>query len=515
MTYGAPTCVGVVAEGHPETARAGADVLAAGGNAVDAACAAAAAAGIAESPLTGPGAGGFMLVRTPDGDATLLDFFVEGPGRGPFGQRLDPDMLDSFVVPFGGAEQQFHIGAASVAVPGMVQGIAHAVAGYGCLPLGEVLQPAMRLARQGVRITPQIAYLFEILEAMLRHSPESERIFAPDGHILRAGDTLRIPQLADTFDEIARHGAASLRDGAIANAIVGHLADQGGLVTAEDFAGYAVIEREPLRLERDDVELITNPPPSAGGVLILSALTTIAPDQVVDEASFYQALADAGMHANALRTDGFIESLHAPDIAEALLARPSRKPTGTTNVAVVDADGMMVSLSSSCGSGSGVVVPETGILLNNMLGEEDLNPGGFGQVQPGMRMTSMMAPTVAVKRGTPMVALGSAGSNRLRSAILQTLVDVIDRGRSVHDAVDLPRIHPERDGIDVEFGVPNHVCDALSAGGYRLRRWQGRNLFFGGVSAVSFVDGRLDGAGDPRRGGAAAGVTHDGEVVDL
>ncbi|HRC08641.1 MAG TPA: gamma-glutamyltransferase, partial [Miltoncostaeales bacterium] len=312
-----------------------------------------------------------------------------------------------------------------------------------------------------------------------------------------------------------RHGEAALRGGAVASAIVSHLADNGGLVTAEDFLDYAIIEREPLRLARGDVELITNPPPSAGGVLILAALGTIAPDLVVDEASFYQALADAGTHANGLRTDDFIDALHDPDFAEALLATPSRKPTGTTNVAVVDSDGMMVSLSSSCGSGSGVVVPETGILLNNMLGEEDLNPGGFGQVRPGMRMTSMMAPTIAVRRGTPMVALGSAGSNRLRSAILQTLVDVIDRGRSVHEAVDLARIHPERDGIDVEFGVPDQVCDALAAGGYRLRRWQSRNLFFGGVSAVSSVDGRLDGAGDPRRGGAAAGVTHDGEVVDL
>ena len=515
MTHGAPTCVGVVAAGHPATARAGASVLAAGGNAVDAACAAAAAAAVAESPLTGPGAGGFLLVRTPAGDATLLDFFVEGPGRGPHGRRLEPDMLDSFVVPFGGADQQFHIGDASVAVPGMAQGIAHAVATRGRLPLGEVLAPAMGLAREGVQITPQIAYLFEILGAMLCHTPASKRIFAPDGHVLRAGEVLRMPELAETYEEIARHGEAALRGGAIASAIVSHLADNGGLVTAEDFLDYAIIEREPLRLARGDVELITNPPPSAGGVLILAALGTIAPDLVVDEASFYQALADAGTHANGLRTDDFIDALHDPDFAEALLATPSRKPTGTTNVAVVDSDGMMVSLSSSCGSGSGVVVPETGILLNNMLGEEDLNPGGFGQVRPGMRMTSMMAPTIAVRRGTPMVALGSAGSNRLRSAILQTLVDVIDRGRSVHEAVDLARIHPERDGIDVEFGVPDQVCDALAAGGYRLRRWQSRNLFFGGVSAVSSVDGRLDGAGDPRRGGAAAGVTHDGEVVDL
>lgn len=515
MTHDAPTCVGVVAAGHRETARAGATILAAGGNAVDAACAAAAAAGVAESPLTGPGAGGFMLIHAPDGSSTLIDFFVEGPGRGPAGRRLNADMLDSFWVPFGGARQEFHIGPASVAVPGLVQGMAHAVATYGRLPLGDVLEPATRLARTGLEITPPIAYLFEILEAMLRHTPESEAIFAPQGRLLGVGDVLRMPELGDTFDEIARHGATTMRDGDLAKAIVAHLDVGGGLVTADDLVGYSVIEREPLRMTRGDVELFTNPPPSAGGVLILAALQTIEPGRIVDETDFYRSLADAGAYANSLRDEDFVASLHDPAFAEALLAHPSRKPTGTTNVAVIDADGLMVSLSSSCGSGAGVVVPQTGILLNNMLGEEDLNPGGFGGVEPGARMTSMMAPTVACRRGEPVLALGSAGSNRLRSAILQTLVGVVHRGLDVAEAVDLARIHPERDGIDVEFGVSEAVCAQLVDAGYRLRRWQARNLFFGGVSAVSARDGRLDGAGDPRRGGAAAGVTRHGEVVDL
>ena len=167
----------------------------------------------------------------------------------------------------------------------------------------------------------------------------------------------------------------------------------------------------------------------------------------------------------------------------------------------------MASLSSSNGSGSGVIVPGTGILLNNMLGEEDLNPGGFGRLPAGVRMTSMMAPTLLLRDGEPLLALGSAGSNRLRSAILQTMVSVIDGGLDCTDAVARPRVHPEGDGVDVEAGVPEAAIAALAADGHRLRRWGAANLFFGGVGAAGPGAGGLEAAGDFRRGGAAAGVT--------
>lgn len=194
----------------------------------------------------------------------------------------------------------------------------------------------------------------------------------------------------------------------------------------------------------------------------------------------------------------------------------TRKPAGsTTHVSAIDADGGMASLSSSNGSGSGVVLPGTGILLNNMMGEEDLNPGGFGRVVPGTRMTSMMAPSLLLRDGEPVIALGSAGSNRLRSAILQTVVSMVDGGLAAGPAVRRPRVHPEGDGVDVEGGVPDAAVRALEAGGHRLRRWGDVNLFFGGVSAVARGDDGLQGAGDPRRGGAAAALTRAGEVIDL
>jgi gamma-glutamyltranspeptidase/glutathione hydrolase len=161
------------------------------------------------------------------------------------------------------------------------------------------------------------------------------------------------------------------------------------------------------------------------------------------------------------------------------------------------------------------MVPGTGMLLNNMLGEEDLNPGGFGTTPAGRRMTSMMSPTLLLRGGTPLAALGAAGSNRLRSAILQTIVGVVDAGLDLPDAVRRPRVHPEGDGVDVEGGVPEACIASLAAAGHRLRRWGDMNLFFGGVSIAGQGPRGLTGAGDPRRGGAAAITTRSGEVIDL
>ena len=447
---------------------------------------------------------------------TALDFFVAVPGLGPNGRPLDPADLDSFTVRFGGADQVFHIGSASVAVPGMTPGLVEANGTLGRLQLADVVAPAVELARAGVRVTPEVEYLHEILAPMLLHTPEARAIYAPGGRPHRAGEVFRVPELADTFDQIVHDGAEAMRSGPLADATLGHLAGTG-LVTVEDLAGYRPIVRAPLRVEHGDVTLVTNPPPSSGGLLIAAALMAVDGVRARHAIGFYRTVAAAGFAANELRDDAFAAGLREEGFGDRLLARwgVSRKPTGTTHVSVMDADGGMASLSSSCGSGGGVVVPGTGILLNNMLGEEDLNPGGFGLLPAGIRMTSMMAPSLVLRAGEPVLAIGSAGSNRLRSAILQTLVSVVESGLDLAAAVRRPRIHPEGAQLDVEGGVPEEAVVALASDGHRLRRWDGMNLFFGGVAIAGREPGGLAGAGDPRRGGAAAGVTSQGEVVDL
>jgi gamma-glutamyltranspeptidase/glutathione hydrolase len=510
----------VVAAGHRLTARAGAEALARGGGAVDAVCGAAFAAAVAESPLTGPGAGGFLLARDPNGTTTLLDFFVAVPGLGPAGRRLDPDDLVSFTVPFGGADQVFHIGPASVAVPGMIAGTGEAHRRAGRLPLAELVEPAVRIAREGVVLGPEAAYLHAILGEMLMATPAAAAIYAPAGRLLGEGERLAFPDLAETLVHLGSAGPATMRDGPLAGAIVAHLDETGGLVTREDLAAYRPIERPPLEVEYRGVTVLTNPPPSSGGALIAAALSSLSSGPSPrGDVEHYRAVTRAGVAANALRDEAFAADLREEDCMERLWARlaaPSRKPAGsTTHISAVDTDGGMASLSSSNGSGSGVVVPGTGILLNNMLGEEDLNPGGFGLLAAGLRMTSMMAPTLLLRGGEPVLALGSAGSNRLRSAILQTMVSVIDGGLACAPAVARPRVHPEGDGVDVEGGVPEAAIAALAADGHRLRRWGAANLFFGGVGAAGRGPDGLEAAGDFRRGGAAAAVTAAGGVIDL
>ena len=452
----------MVAAGHRLSARAGAQALAQGGGAADAVCAAAFAAAVAESPLTGPGAGGFLMVRSPSGATALLDFFVAVPGLGPNGRSLDPADLDSFTVPFGGADQVFHIGPASVAVPGMVAGLGEAVRRFGRLRLSEIVAPAVALAREGVVLTRETAYLHEILTEMLTATPAAAAVYAPAGRLLGEGERIRFPDLAETLHHLGDAGAASMHEGPLAATITDHLARTGGLVTATDLRSYRVIDRVPLRVGYRGVTLLTNPPPSSGGALIAAALREIedsAPS--TNEAEHYRAVVRAGAAANALRRGTFASDLHEEDCMERLWARraggrdadddpmPSRKPAGsTTHISAVDAEGGMASLSSSNGSGSGVVVPGTGIMLNNMLGEEDLNPRGFGRLTAGARMTSMMAPSLMLRDGEPVLALGSAGSNRLRSAILQTVVNIVDGGMTAAEAVRRPRVHPEGDGVD-------------------------------------------------------------------
>lgn len=518
---------GVVAAGHRASAQAGARILAEGGNAVDAAIAASFAAAVCEGPLTGPGAGGFLLVAGPRTAPTFLDFFVAVPGLGPEGRRLDPADLDAFTVPFGGAEQVFHIGPASVAVPGMLQGLLTAWERFGRLPLVELTAPAIELARGGVPVGPQAAYLWRILAEMLVFTPESAAIYAPGGTVLGEGEIFRNPALAETLEELARSGADAIGPaGWLSRRIVEGLAAQGGLITSTDIAEYRVVERPALRVRFRDRVILTNPPPSSGGVLIAAALTHLdGHPAATDAVARYRNLIAAGEFANALRTEAFASRLHALDGADvtdwtdvadgAPAPELARGPNGTTHVSVVDHDGMIVSLSSSNGTGAGVMAPGMGFLLNNMMGEADLNPGGFGTMDPGMRMTSMMAPTIVVDHDAPTVGLGSAGSNRLRSAILQTLAGIIDDDLPVATAVARPRVHPEAGGLDVEGGVPDVVAAALEADGRPVRRWDDLNLFFGGVSAVRRAGDRLEGAGDPRRGGAAFGVTATREVVEL
>jgi len=467
---------GVIAAGHPVTAEAGARVLREGGNAVDAAIGAMLASFVAEPLLTGLGAGGYMLVTGPRRDAVLLDFFVEAPGRD--GDGAARGSLVPVVVSFGDADQVFHIGAASCGIHGTPAGICAASARFGSLPLADLTAYAARLAREGVVINEQQAYIYELLVPINATTAEAAAAFVPGGSPPRAGDLVRLPELADALDRLGAEGAAPFYTGDIGAAIVEWLGERGGMVTRADLAAYAVVPREPLRVDYRGRRVLTNAPPNAGGPLLAIALEHLASSAAPPGVDDLLAAMEA---AQAARTPEFLTRLGS-----------------TTHISALDEEGTACSVTCSNGEGSAELVPGTGVHLNNMLGEEDLNPLGFFTYPPGRRLPSMMAPTIVCGPEGPEIVLGSAGSNRIRSALLQVIVNVLDRDMDIGAAIRAPRVHVEAGTTYAEPGVPEPTGRAVA-------RFRAPNLFFGGVQAVRRLPGgaSLEGAGDPRRGGAA------------
>lgn len=481
MSIAERTCVlnGVVAAGHPLSAEAGAQVLREGGNAVDAAVCAALASFAVESPLTGFGAGGFMMVHDA-GETVLLDFFVAAPGCGGAerGAELVPVQVHFDVE----TVQTFYVGPVSCGVPGTAAGLEQALRRFGTMPLAELAKPGVHLAREGAPVNAEQAHILDILEPIHARLAGTRELYAPNGKTLQEGDLFCFSELAEALERFGAEGAGPFCRGEIADSLSAHVIEHGGTLGPDDFAGYEVIEREPIRASFRGTEVLTNPPPSSGGTLIAYCLGLL---ERAGESSGPEQLVAAMEAANAARGD--------------LLG-------STTHISTLDGSGMCANVTCSNGSGSGVLVPGTGVILNNMLGEEDLNPLGFHAIAPGRRVTSMMAPTVVLRDGEIELGLGSAGSNRIRSAILQTIVRAIEQGVGAGEAVRAPRLHFEDGVVQAEPGIDEDALARIEARGTPVLRRPEINLFFGGTQAVARErgSGRLSGGGDPRRGGSVA-----------
>ena len=476
---------GVVAAGHPLTAEAGAEVLREGGNAVDAAVCAALASFAVESPLTGFGAGGFMMVHC-GGETTLLDFFVAAPGRDGIERSAElvpvPVHFDAETV------QTFYVGPVSCGVPGTAAGLEEALRRFGSLPLAELVKPGARLAREGAPVNAEQAYILDILEPIHARLEGTRELYAPAGRTLREGEVFRFAELAEALERFGAEGAEPFCRGEVAAALSEFVVEHGGTLGSEDLATYEPIEREPIRTRFRGTEVLTNPPPSSGGTLIAYSLDLL---ERLGESSGPEQLVEAMGAANDARGD--------------LLGS-----TTPTTLSVLDRDGMCANVTCSNGSGSGVLVPGTGVILNNMLGEEDLNPLGFHSIPPGQRVTSMMAPTVVLRDGEIEMGLGSAGSNRIRSAILQTIVRAVEQGMGADEAVRAPRLHFEHGVVQAEPGIDEEALARIEARGIPVLRRPEINLFFGGTQAVAREHGtaeRLAEAAIP--GVAVAWRSHD------
>lgn len=495
---------GVIAAGHQKTAEAGQEILNLGGNAFDAAVAAMLASFVVESLFTSLGGGGFFLAHTQSGQNRLYDFFTQTPqAKKPIS---DIDFYD-VNLHFGGAIQSFHIGYGSIAVPGNIAGVFLTHQHLGRLPFQEVIQPAIAYARNGFAITKFQHWASQLLAPIMLNTPASRQIYAPHGELLTPGQICYRRDLADTLTELAVTGSQEFYQGTLAQQIVKDCQEKGGYLTLSDLNNYQVIVREPLQINYQKHEILTNPPPSSGGILIAFALKNLETCPHPSEfgtPEHLTRLAKTMALTNQARACDYDPYINQQDIAQEFLSQKNLNKWGsTTHISVMDEEGNAASVTTTNGEGSSYIIPGTGIMLNNMLGEADLNPQGFHNWDTDRRLSSMMAPTLVLKQGKPSLVLGSGGSSRIRTAILQVIANIIDFDFSLQQAVESPRVHWEDHIFNVE--PPLSLDEAKLPPTTKPVLWQAKSLYFGGVHAVGRSDeGNLQGIGDPRRDGAAA-----------
>jgi gamma-glutamyltranspeptidase/glutathione hydrolase len=467
----APTALPAgVAAGHPQTVKAGVEILQAGGSAADAAVAASLASCVAETVMTGLLGGGHAIyLDGASGRARNLDCFVAVPGLGV--ERREPELLH-LEVPFGAELVHYAVGPASCGVPGLPAGLDALWHAHGRLPWSRLVDPALRLARDGTAFPPAHGACLAMLEPVMTMN-EGAEIYSPGGHLLAAGSTLRQPGLVAALGIVAEEGAASVYRGSIAAVLLELMDERGGLVTRTDLEAYEAAWDEPV-----ETSFLGWSAQTRGGLSALpQTLARFRSARGGGEGARVLALLDA--------------------LSENALAGPLEAVGDTTNLVTASDDGSVCVLTTSLGLGSGDFLPGLDLHLNSMLGEVDLLRGSL---EPGERMESMMAPTLVHDVDGPALAAGAAGGTRLRTALLTVLAGVLDEGLEPAEAVARPRFHPVGRLANAEPGLGPEALEALRSRGLEVRAWASPHHYFGGVSLIT----RSGGAGDPRRDGAAA-----------
>ncbi len=531
---------GAIASGHATTSAAAAGVLADGGNAMDAAIAAALTAGVCEPLLMGLGGGMIATIRDgATGEVVVLDAFSPFPGRDC---GLAPREFDAIRVEYGPTHQVFHAGRGSVAVPTVAIGLEALHRRCGTLPLSRLAAPAIAAARGGWTATKGTEVVATMLSAITALGPESDALFNPGGSPLADGDRVTIPAMAEALEDFAREGAAPFVTGRHARALLEACGPPHGSLGPSDLAGFEARFTAPLAVPYRGATLYVPSPPCMGGALLafgLELLDLVA-DGSTDEVEIARCLAAVMAETERARAEGFDELMFEEGAVDALLnpenlvmhaehcrlaiarSRESDEgdpnvpdedagpvgpiPGNTTHISVVDAAGNAVALTSSNGETCGHLWPGTSIPLNNFLGEDDIHPLGFHLGPAGGRFRTMMTPSLMVEEDGGVLAMGTGGSNRIRTAMLQVVRHVVDGHEGVVAAVLEPRIHVEGGTVQIEdFGQSPAWMAAVTGGGDReLNRFRGRHLYFGGVhTAARRGDGHMEAFGDPRRSGAA------------
>ncbi len=500
----------IVASGHPLVSEAAGMILKEGGNAFDAVVAAGFASSVVEPTLNSLGGGGLLMGHSAKkGQNLFFDFFVDTPGLGAKSSIAEPHFFP-VTIQFSGSAQVFNVGLGSVAVPGTLKGLLHTHKRLGYMDLAEVLAPGIALAKSHI-INEKQAYFLQLLVPIMGLSPDVSAIYAPGGEYLQEGDELCNKDIASFMEMVAAGDGDDFYHGEIAGKIVENMELNNGLLTSDDLANYQVMERKPLSVSFRDYELFSAPSPSVGGALIALSLSLQSmygiPDYEFGTAGYLLHTTGLMQEVEKIRRGGFSNETDLkafPESAQGIQSVENIRifPRGTTHISIADKLGNCASMTLSNGEGAGYFAPGTGVMLNNMMGEDDLHPEGFHSSPPGQRVGSMMSPSLLVKDGDVKLVIGSGGSKRIRTAVTQVLYQVVDFKRSIKEAIDAPRLHWDGECVQLEPGFAAKDVETL-AKRVKLNEWESKGVFFGGVHAV--IPG-MEGAADARRGGGVVEV---------
>ncbi|MWB78668.1 gamma-glutamyltransferase [Pseudooceanicola sp. 216_PA32_1] len=526
---------GVASAPEPEAVDAAVEVLAAGGNAVDAAVACALVQGVVDPPMCGIGGWGTLQVFAPGHDAhTCLDFYATAPAASrpdQWADKLQGETRDGwgFIV----ENNENEIGWNAVATPGTMAGLGEAHARYGRMPWGELLQPAIGYARRGFPVRP---HLFDFLldeGAQGRAAPRDKMRFSdtgrslyyrPDGSALPVGSIVRNPDMADTLDRLARHGVETFYRGDLARDMAAEFERQGARMAFEDFANYRVVERDPVRTSYRGLDLATNFPPGGGFVLalMLGILERFDLAGLGHNSADYIDLISAAIRYATAQKDGrlgdpdffaidpalFLSPEVHDDIATRLrggedfsVERLEKETPNTTHLSIMDESGMAISMTHSLGMVSGATVPGMGFMFNGAMGVFDPRPGRAGSIAPGKRRYTSACPTMVFRDGRPSIVIGAPGGAHIAGSVMQALVNMIDFGMTAQEAVSAPRISATSNAIDIVNRIPRSVQHALEGRGRTIVR-NAKSYAFAQVHAVvQHADGHWSGGADPASDG--------------
>ena len=519
---------GMVASAHPLATQAGVEILRGGGNAVDAAVATALALAVVEPNASGLGGGGFMVVRTLDNpDGIVIDYREIAPRAASADIYYSSDPFKSIT----------GSGYLSVGVPGVPAGLETALKKYGTLNLSDVVQPALRYAHDGFVVSDKFADMITLKYELISAYPPTAAIYLQEGLPPSSGDTLRNPDLVRTLEEFATDGGEVFYHGQIARLIETSMQKDGGIFTQQDLANYRPLIKKPVTGTYRGYQILSVAPPAAGGTHLIELLNIMEGYDLKKmghhSADYLHHLAEAMKiclaDKDAYMADPDFEQVpvkqltakrYAQDLREhispdssAFNYQPDTKllneSGNTTHLSVVDKQGNIVALTQSINFwfGSGITVEGTGIILNNELADFASEPDQANSIGPWKRPASNMGPTILLKNGKPFLTIGTPGGTRIIGALAQIIINIVDFGMSIDQAIEAPRIHTADGRLHIEDRIPEEVIRALETKGHHIQKHDAFDNYFGGAQGILIdpENGHMTGGADSRRDGTAMG----------